>query len=84
MDYSEIMKILSDGKANPDMTTMLSSLAAGGGDMGAILPVIMKAMQKQNAGGDVARSKDSGDVKLPSEDELNAALLKLNEENDEG
>ncbi len=82
MDYSDIMKIFSNGKANPDMTTMLSSLSAGGGDMGAILPVIMKAMQKQNA--DVSRSEEISDVSLPSEDELNAALLKLNDENKQG
>lgn len=82
MDYSDIMKIFSNGKTNPDMTTILSSLSAGGGDMGAILPVIMKAMQKQNA--DVSRSEEISDVSLPSEDELNAALLKLNDKNKQG
>ncbi len=79
MDYKDIMKILSGGNANPDMTTMLSALSSGGADMNSLLPLLMKNMQKGEAG-KVTSQSDGSTPFLPSEDEINAALIKLNEQ----
>ena len=76
MDYKDILKILAAANQTPDKTSLISALSAGG-DMSAILPFLMGSAGKKDA--NVVVNAESKDVKLPSDDEIKEALLKLSE-----
>lgn len=77
MDYKDIIKVLTNVNPNPDKTSLISALSSGG-DMSALLPFLMKSVQK-NESPSTVRQSDGQKIELPSDDELKEALLKLNE-----
>lgn len=78
MDYKDLMKMMSDGKADPDMTTMLSALSSGGG-MSELLPLLLRNMRKESKG-QLYSQEDAKAAPLPPEDEIREAVMRLNEE----
>lgn len=80
MDFRDIIKAMTAGGSDPDAASILSTLAGNGNDMSALLPVLMNAMRK----GDKTHGQtDLKTPSLPSDEELIAALEKLNGKNDE-
>lgn len=80
MDFRDIIKAMTAGGADPNTASLLSSLAGNGNDMSALLPVLMNAMRK----GDKTHGQtDLKTPSLPSDEELIAALERLNDKKDE-
>lgn len=76
MDYKDILKILTNANPNPDKTSLISALSSGG-DMSALLPLLLKSTDTSSAG--VSVSEEGTKAELPADDEIKEALLKFNE-----